>query len=167
MFTEFKLNIVRAFAVAELEPVVGGKNSLWEAIEAREFGYSGTARSVVFVATRKIKPKPKYDILVIQLANPGATGLAPELEAAFVDSFAARQAKRFKSIVRAPTAPPPTGSALELTFRLHRVGGLGVAYQSVDRASGEVRHKGFGRVHIGKDEQKDVRNAATLCALPE
>jgi hypothetical protein len=166
------LEVARFVSVPELEPLPGGKGSPWEAVELREMGFAGEALSRVSVATRKIEPKAKFefDTLVVRLANPGETGLAPDLEAAFFAGFAERQSKRFASVVNVMTAEAPStgASVLEVTFRLYHLGDLGIAYQSVDRSSGEVRHRGFGRGHLGtKAPVQDAREVAALCALPQ
>lgn len=154
-----------------LDPGPGANRKEWDSDTLGKIGGWGSPVAQVTVQTRKGAPKKKYDVLLVHLVNPGSTGLAPEMEAAFMETMISSRARGPWKVLQ--TLPENQGetSVLDMTLRVEQVDTVNrwvaVAYTAVDRATGEVRARAFGRGLIGKNVEKDVRSLADGCWLPD
>ncbi len=148
-----------------LDPGPGSNRKEWVGAVLNKFGLMSTPVAQIFLLSRKEAPKITFDSLLVHLVNRGATGLTPELEAAFMDTLLASRTKASWKVLEAPPEDQSAGKVLEVTLRLEKVGPsyLAVAFIRVDRATGDVRTRAFGRGLIGTKVEKDVRSLAQLC----
>jgi hypothetical protein len=161
-----------------LDPGPGANRKEWVGTLLNKFGLSGYPVVQVIVQTRKGAPKAKYDSLLVHLINRGSTGLAPEMEAAFMDTMISSRAKGPWKVFQTPPENLGEGTVLDMRVRMEvepflestasAYTNMAVAYIAVDRATGEVRVRAFGMGQIGnKKTEKDVRSLAESCWLPD
>lgn len=143
----------------------GSNRKEWTGSMFDKFGGSGATVAQMLVLSRKETPKISFDSLLVHLVNRGATGLEPEMEAAFMETLLSSRTRESWKVLQAPPEGQSEGKVLEVTLRLEKIDPyfLAVAFIRVDRASGDVVARAFGRGYIGRKVEKDVRSLADFC----
>ena len=179
MRAQFMVTKATDFEVARILPAPplldagpGVNRKEWTGSVLNTMGGFGQPVVQVAIETRKNAPKKKYNSLAVHLVNRGSTGLERELEAAFMDALVAARSKGSWKVFQTPPDSAGEGAVLDMNLRLEDSASFSnhiviVAYNAVERASGEVVARGFGRGVIGKKVDKDIRSLAESCWVPD